>query len=37
MFMHRTSDCAKPWLNPERHRLVNGSFMLTESFCKNYV
>ena len=37
MLMHHTLDCAKSWLNPESHWLVNGSFLLTESFCKNYL
>jgi len=34
---HFAVDCAKSQLNPESHRLVNGSFLLTESFCKNYL
>jgi len=33
--MHHTLESAKSWLNPESHCLVNGSFLLTESFCKN--
>jgi len=37
MLMHHTLDCANSWLNPESHWLVNGSFLLTESFCKNYL
>jgi len=37
MHMHHTLDCAKFRLNPESHWLVNGSFLLTESFCKNYL
>jgi len=35
--MHHTSDCAKYRLNPESHWLVNGSFLLTERFCKKYL
>jgi len=35
--MHHTLECAKSRLNPESHWLVNGSFLLTESFCKNYL
>jgi len=34
MIMHHTSECAKSRLNPESHWLVNGSFLLTESFVK---
>jgi len=34
MLMHHSLDCAKSRLNPESHWLVNGSFLLTESFCK---
>jgi len=30
-------ESAKSRLNPESHWLVNGSFLLTESFCKNYL
>jgi len=37
MLMHHSLDCAKSRLNPESHWLVNGSFLLTESFCKNYL
>jgi len=37
MIMHHTLDCAKSLLNPESHWLVNGSFLLTESFDKNYL
>jgi len=37
MLMHHTSESAKSRLNPESHWLVNGSFLLTESFCKNYL
>jgi len=37
MLMHHTLDCAKSRLNPESHWLVYGSFLLTESFCKNYL
>jgi len=37
MLVHHTLDCAKSWLNPESHWLVSGSFLLTESFCKNYL
>jgi len=29
--------CAKPRLSPDGHWLVNGSFLLTESFCKKYL
>jgi len=35
--MHHSLDCANSWLNSESHWLVNGSFLLTESFCKNYL
>ena len=35
--MHHTLECAKSRLNPESHWLVNGSFLLTESFVKNYL
>jgi len=35
--MHHTLESAKSQLNPESHWLVNGSFLLTESFCKNYL
>jgi len=34
MLMHHTLECAKSRLNPESHWLVNGSFLLTESFVK---
>jgi len=37
MLTHRTLECAKSSLNPESHWLVNGSFLLTESFCKKYL
>jgi len=37
MRMHQNLDCAKSSLNPESHWLVNGSFLLTESFCKIYL
>jgi len=37
MLVHHTLDCAKSRLNPEGHWLVNGSFLLTESFCKNHL
>jgi len=37
MLMHHTLDCAKSRLNPESYWLVNGSFLLTERFCKNYL
>jgi len=37
MLMHHTSESAKSRLNPESHWLVNGSFLLTERFCKNYM
>jgi len=30
-------ECAKSRLNPDGHWLVNGSFLLTESFCKKYL
>jgi len=36
MRMHHNLDCAKSSLNPESHWLVNGWFLLTESFC-NYL
>jgi len=35
--MHHGLDCAKYRLNPESNWLVKGSFLLTESFCKNYL
>jgi len=37
MLMHHTLDCAKSRLHRESHWLVNRSFLLTESFCKNYL
>jgi len=37
MLMHHSLESAKSRLNPESHWLVNGSFFLTESFCKNYL
>jgi len=37
MLLHHTLDSAKSRLNPESHWLVNGSFLLTESFCKIYM
>jgi len=37
MLTHHTLESAKSRLNPESHWLVNGSFLLTESFCKNYL
>jgi len=37
MLAHRTSECAKSRLNPESHWLVNGPFLLTESFVKSSV
>jgi len=37
MLMHHTSESAKSRLNPESYWLVNGSFLLTYSFCKNYL
>jgi len=37
MLMHHTLESAKCRLNPETHWLVNGSFLLTKSFCKNYL
>jgi len=35
--MHHTLESAKSRLNHESHWLVNGSFLLIESFCKNYL
>jgi len=32
--MPHTLECAKSRFNPESHWLVNGSFLLTESFVK---
>jgi len=37
MLMHHALESAKSRLNPESHWLVNGSFLLTESFSKNYL
>jgi len=37
MLMHHALESAKSRLNPESHWLVNGSFLLTESFYKNYL
>jgi len=37
MLTYRALECAKSRLNPESHWLVNDSFLLTESFCKNYL
>jgi len=37
MLMHHTLESAKSRLSPESHWLVNGSFLLTQSFCKNYL
>jgi len=37
MPMHHTLECAKSWLNPESHWLVNGAFWPAESFCKIYL
>jgi len=37
MLTHHTLECAKSRLNPESHLLVNGSFLLTESFCEKYL
>jgi len=37
MLTHHTLECAKSKLNPESCGLVNGSFLLTESFCKKYL
>jgi len=37
MLMYHSLDCAKSRLNPESHWLVNGSFLLRERFCKNYL
>jgi len=37
MHMHHNLDCAKSSLNPESHWLVNGSFLITEGFCKNHL
>jgi len=34
MLMHHTLECAKSRLNRESHWLVNGSFLLKESFVK---
>jgi len=34
MLMRHTLESANSWLNPESHWLVNGSFLLTESFVK---
>ena len=31
-----TLECANSRLNPESHSLVDGSFLLTDSFCKKY-
>jgi len=36
MLMHHTLESAKSRLYLESHWLVNGSFLLTGSFCKNY-
>jgi len=36
MLTHHT-ECAKFRLNLECHWLVNGSFLLTESFCKKHL
>jgi len=37
MLMHHSLDGAKSRLIPESHWLVNGSFLLTENFCKMYL
>jgi len=37
MLTHHTSECAKFRLDSESHWLVDGSFSLTESFCKMYL
>jgi len=37
MLMHHTLESAKSRLNLQSHWLVNGSFVLTESFCENYL
>jgi len=37
MLMHHFLESAKSRLKPESHWLVNVTFLLTESFCKNYL
>jgi len=37
MLKHRTLECAKSRLNSESHWLVNGSFLLTESFREKHL
>jgi len=37
MLMHHALESAKSRLNAESHWLVNGSFLLRESFYKNYL
>jgi len=37
MLTHHALESAKSRLNPESHWLVNGSFLLTESFYKDYL
>jgi len=37
MLTHHNLECAKSRLNPESHCLINGSFLLNESFCKKYL
>jgi len=37
MLTHHALESAKSRLNPESHWLVNGSFLLTESFYTNYL
>ena len=37
MLTHNTLECVKARLNPKSHWLLNGSFLLTESFCKKYL
>jgi len=37
MFAHHISQCATSRLNPESYWFVNGSFLVTERFCKTYL
>jgi len=37
MLMHHTLESAKSRSNSESDWLLNGSFLLTESFCKNHL
>jgi len=37
MLTHHTLECPKSSLNAESRWLDNGSFLLTESFCKKYL